>query len=320
MEEQKVSNNKKSQNPPDFPQWQWQSDVDPWKDQDPSKWTWQNYSSDACLMIEKAFIEKKEADLESNYEINFKKMLQINKKNKDRIRRIRRQEKSRFLKEIPQARVLPQDIHLTEEPRGLMNTLFGFVGNQKVLLYVGTVLTKEYFEDYDAKKMKYFSWNKTISASRTMNVALEFTKFSLTRGQEGRIGVIFIIETDTTAIEECEGMMDISDESKYRDEQEVLLAPGTIFELKESRLTEKNIYEINVKAMRSPQGMPLEENQIYKENKVTVEDKAPEGNESKSKKLVLGKDELWKFNLLWTGFINFPFTLLNFHSFSQNKQ
>ncbi len=52
--------------------WQWQSgpNPDPWAENDPVKWTWQNYSDNDCLIIEKTFSFKKDTvDLE-NYEVD----------------------------------------------------------------------------------------------------------------------------------------------------------------------------------------------------------------------------------------------------------
>jgi len=94
------------------PLWQWQSgpSPDPWKEKDPSKFSWQPYSDSDSLIIEQAFsLHKDLVDLNDNYEIDLKKMLQVNKKDKNRIRRVRRQEKSRFMMEISGPEILPKE-------------------------------------------------------------------------------------------------------------------------------------------------------------------------------------------------------------------
>src|SRR5690349_12926439 len=81
--------------------WQWQSDPDPWAEKDPVKWTWTNYSEADGLILEKAFsLNQETADLKG-YEVDMKQMIQVNKQFRDRIRRVRRHQKSRFLIEIP---------------------------------------------------------------------------------------------------------------------------------------------------------------------------------------------------------------------------
>jgi len=102
--------------------WQWQSgpNPDPWVENNPAKWTWQSYSDDDCLIIEKAFSSKKDiADLK-DYEVDLKKMVQVDKKSKERVRRVRRQEKSRFMMEISQPMAIIRD-------QKAMNQAFGTI-------------------------------------------------------------------------------------------------------------------------------------------------------------------------------------------------
>jgi len=371
-----------------FALWQWQSDLDPWKEKDAAKWTWQNYSDDNCRIIEQAFFQNKEiADLK-DYEIDLKKMLQVRKDDKHRIRRVRRQEKSRLAMEIskpvavaqktmneafgtiqqfldyimkrtPEAYALYQrlkelpleskDIEFGDviqevinciergaenrektkarsaskktcieqgkeivneikknskslknffetilkvytmntfmylwlnellrsedweeinvltpylvclvytfklstyimkhqEPQGLVDILLGYVAKQKLYLYRGAVLTKEDLAFYDTKKVKYFSWNGVTSTSRKKSVAQDFFEAPL-----GKLRVIFLIETDFASPEDCEGMIDITKYSRYPDEEEIIFAPGTVFQLLKTRLIEKDYYEISLKVVK----------------------------------------------------------------------
>jgi len=89
-------------------QWQWQSDTEPWRQKDPTRRHWQDYSYEQCIIIENAFSsDQKLADL-GEYEVDFKKMQQIKKSDRFRIRRVRRQEQSRFLLEIPEPTIVCQ--------------------------------------------------------------------------------------------------------------------------------------------------------------------------------------------------------------------
>jgi len=142
-----------------------------------------------------------------------------------------------------------------QEPKGFMNSLLGFVVKPKLYLFRGAALAKEHLELYDPKKIKYFSWNGVTSTSRDKNVALKFIRTSLRKAlqlNEAKIGVFFLIETDFASSGDCEGMIDIYENScsQYPDEKEVILAPGTVFKLLNRRLLEKDIYEVNLKVKK----------------------------------------------------------------------
>jgi len=135
-----------------------------------------------------------------------------------------------------------------EEPKGLLNSFLGFVGKQGLSLYRGAALTKEHLAYYNPVKVRYFSWNGVTSTSRNKNVALNFIRLSLNKSivEQGKVGVMFVIETDVGSVEDCEGMIDISRNSQYPDEQEIILAPGTVFEL--LKITERaGYYQICLK-------------------------------------------------------------------------
>jgi len=150
---------------------------------------------------------------------------------------------------------------------GLLNKVRGYWNNLKLKLYRGSALTPEQLAQYEIAKGEYFSWNCVTSTSRSPDVALLFAHQSLIKAEEQNIakeGIVFIIEADfgSIAIEDCEGMIDVAKNSKFPHEQEVILAPGTVFELGKIQLNNKNkIYEINLKAKRKfekvTQNIPL---------------------------------------------------------------
>jgi len=398
----------------EVPVWQWQSDADPYKEKDEAKWIWQDYPHESCRILEKALRLKQEvADL-GDYEVDLKRMLQVNKKDKNRVRRVRKQannsDQSRFMSELPEPVIVGADDktmnqafgtvqhfldyimkrtpesyslyqslkklsldsgavefkeiieevigciqkgaearekviktrsdpwnqnhiskaeHIVYELRqnsrslrdfletvlkiytmesfvcywlnellrtdnwteiniltpylvcliytfklpdytmkyegGFMNTMLGYLMKQRLYLYRGSTLTPEQFAQYDVAKVTHFSWNCVTSTSRSLDVALDFARQSLMKAEKQnltKIGVIFVIETDFGSIEDCEGMIDVAKNSKFPHEQEVILAPGTVFELGKIQLNKKNkIYEINLKAKRKfekvTQNIPL---------------------------------------------------------------
>jgi len=385
----------------DVIQWKWQSDPDPWKEKDSTKWTWQDYSSEQSSIIEKAFLlNQATADL-GDYEIDFNKMLQVKKNDRHRIRRVKRQEPSRFLMEMPEPTIVSskdqktineafgtvqhfldyimkrtpeayrlyqrlKDLSLEsnetqyqniieevviciekgaetrekiiktrmgsqtkdyvseakmiineikkisrtlgdflkiilkiytmesficywlnellrsenweeinvltpylvclvytfklsdytikyEEPKGLMDTFLKHVFKEKIYLYRGTALSQKQLSYYSCDKVKYFSWNGVTSTSRDRNTALKFIQLSLNKAKEqneSKVGVLFKIKVDLATIEDCEGMIDVSQNSKYPKEQEVILAPGTVFQLRSADLIENKIHEVRLRVKK----------------------------------------------------------------------
>lgn len=123
MEEEKSANFIQSQGPSEprevleDVQWQWQSGLDRWKEKDPAKWTWQNYSDEECAIVEKAFsLNEEQVDL-NFYEIDLKRMLQVDKRSRDRVRRVRRKGNNEFL-------MAPQTILRDQKT---MNEVFGTI-------------------------------------------------------------------------------------------------------------------------------------------------------------------------------------------------
>jgi len=152
--------------------------------------------------------------------------------------------------------VIASHVFRFEETKGSsVKSFFGSVVNKKVNLYRGLAMNKkEVLELYNQRKMKYFSWNNVISTSKSLEVAREFLRFSLVKSDsKENVGVVFVIEADSGLIKDCEGMMDISQDSRYPDEQEVIIAPGVVFELQRVHVNEHNIHEISLKVMKISQ-------------------------------------------------------------------
>jgi len=159
---------------------------------------------------------------------------------------------------------VPAYIIKYEEPKGLMSSLMGYAFTPTITFYRGATLTKEQLEIYDPKKLKMFSWNGVTSTSRSRTVAFDFIKISLKKSQEAnepKFQVLFTIETDFASIKDCEGMIDTieHDVATYKEEKEVILAPGTVFELRQTRWIENNnVREVTLKIRRNFEG--VEEN------------------------------------------------------------
>jgi len=107
--------------------WQWQSDADPFQGKDPAKWTWKNYSDGDCLLIEEAFTFKKETLDLQDHQIDLKKMLQVSKKSKNRVRRVRRQVQSRFMMEMPEPKIVIQEQNAMNEAFGAIQHFLGYI-------------------------------------------------------------------------------------------------------------------------------------------------------------------------------------------------
>ena len=382
----------------EIPRWFWQSDLDPWIEKDSTKWAWSAYLDDICFCIEKAFILNHKTVETGNYEIDFKKMVQVSKQDRSKVRRIKRevkdQSQSRLLLELPKPQKTINDAFgnvqhfldyimkrtvgsynlfhrlkdlkldckeseyrdIIEEvinsirkaaetrekvikTRGLSSkaqnfifeaqcvideimarveslesflgailrvytmetficywlnemlrsenweeinvlapylvclaytfkhqgyimkydktkgsrTFFGLIPMSTLTLYRGTALTEEHLAYYDPKKHKHFSWNSVTSTSRSQRKANEFVRLSLERAKtqnEQKIGVLFIIAVDFTSPKDCEGMIDISQNSRFPDEEEIILAPGTVFELVKISLTSEETYDIKLKVLK----------------------------------------------------------------------
>jgi len=155
---------------------------------------------------------------------------------------------------------VPEYIIKYEEPKGLMSSIMGFAFTPTMSFYRGATLTKEQLAIYDPKKLKMFSWNGVTSTSRSRAVAMQFIDLSLKKAQkagEPKFQVLFTIETDFASIKDCEGMIDTIEHNVaiFKEEKEVILAPGTVFELRQTRWIENNnVREINLKIRRNFEG------------------------------------------------------------------
>ena len=166
-----------------------------------------------------------------------------------------------------------------EKPKGFRKTLKTIITRrQKLVLYRGTALPKELLTYYNPMKNKHFSWNGVTSTSRSKEQAIIFISHSLSANanKQAKIGVLFVIETDFYSPQDCEGMIDVSEYSKFPHEQEVILSPGTVFKLISTQLNPENdIYEVRLELRKK-----FEDNQkdiallgtLY--NKVIFDDKA----------------------------------------------
>lgn len=136
----------------DIPQWQFQSDPDPYQQPDPSKWIWQNYSDEDNLTIEEAYLTKQKLINLKDHQIDLKKLVPISLQDKNKVRRVRRQEPSRFLLEIPEANIIAKD-------QKTMNEAFGTV--QQFLEYV-MKRTPEAYTLYQKLKAFPLDSDKTV--------------------------------------------------------------------------------------------------------------------------------------------------------------
>jgi len=143
-----------------------------------------------------------------------------------------------------------------QEPQGFINSLFANVGKHKLNLYRGAALTREQLGLYNPDKIKHFLWKGITSTSRDENIALNFMRSSLKKAKalnEQKVGVFFRIEANFASPEDYEGIIVLWQNScgLYPEEQEVILAPGTVFKLRKTRLVESDVYEVSLKVKKS---------------------------------------------------------------------
>jgi len=112
---------------------------------------------------------------------------------------------------------------------------------KKILtLFRGTALDELALKYYDPLEIKYFSWNAVTSTSKKLKVAEEFM-YGNTELKNKKYPVLFIIEVpmndDTQKLNNK--WIDLHQYSAVPSEEEVILAPGTVFELKDFTSDEK---------------------------------------------------------------------------------
>jgi len=98
-----------------------------------------------------------------------------------------------------------------------------------LILYRGTTVHKDAISLYNFKTMKTFSWYSVTSTTRNKNVTERFM-FTSSDPKTQKIPVLFEIEVPLTA-KNNSSYIDIKLFSKFPREEEVLLAPGSIFQV-----------------------------------------------------------------------------------------
>lgn len=129
--------------------------------------------------------------------------------------------------------------------------LFGLIITNKLTLYRGTALTEQQLAHYDRKKTQYFSWNGITSTSRNRKEAKKFVALSVQRAKpETKIGVLFIVHVDFSSQNDCEGMIDVAPYSQFQAEEEIILAPATVFEILSYKIGKDGIHKISLKVQK----------------------------------------------------------------------
>ena len=141
--------------------------------------------------------------------------------------------------------------------RGLFRAIGGFIGladSNNLVLYRGAALLEKHLMQYDLNNIKHFSWNGFTSTSLSEGQARSFIMRSLEMAQrqrESKTGVMFIIHADFISSEDCEGIIDVSALSKFPDEKEVILSPGSVFELLSVNHNKDGVWNIKLKLTRN---------------------------------------------------------------------
>lgn len=137
---------------------------------------------------------------------------------------------------------------IVPEPQGLMVKFSSVFSAQNLILYRGTVMVKEHLKLYQFDNTRLFLWDGVISTSRSREQALKFVQLSLKKVKPGdKIGVLFIIEADLASVTGREGIINISKDSKFPSEEEVKLAPSSVFSVLGLQYNQvSNIYEVRL--------------------------------------------------------------------------
>jgi len=147
------------------------------------------------------------------------------------INRLLREEDWEGLKEwVPYLRIL---IHGFKNSSHIL--MSHYIEQIPPVLYRGTTLTEEALDMYDPSKHAYFSWNSFTSTSKNQNVIMNFVK---TQKLQGKYSVFFEIEVGSMK-EFDNRLFDLSPLSSF-SEEEVLVAPGTMFEIVRKELDPTN--------------------------------------------------------------------------------
>ena len=109
--------------------------------------------------------------------------------------------------------------------------------DDKITLYRGALFDEISLSMYSLKEMSNFSWNAATSTSTNRKVAEDFM---YTNADVKKIPVMFVIEVPLSLVKtESLNLIDIKSFSLFPKEDEIVLAPGSIFEVKNFSQTNK---------------------------------------------------------------------------------
>jgi len=107
--------------------------------------------------------------------------------------------------------------------------------SESMTLYRGTVLDEFELKSFDTNSCKTFSWNCCTSTSKSVTIAEKFMYFQ-TDIQRKKYPVLFCIEVslpDYASKLDSFQWIDVQEYSIVPEEQEIILSPGSVFELQE---------------------------------------------------------------------------------------
>lgn len=133
------------------------------------------------------------------------------------------------------------------DPTKSTKSLFGLIKTKTLKVYRGAALLKEHLDQYDPKKTPYFSWNGITSTSRNRKEAIKFAGAT----PDKKIGVLFTMEIDFSSQKDCEGMIDVAPYSDFEREEEIILAPATVFKIIEHKVGKDERHYVELKVMKN---------------------------------------------------------------------
>jgi len=121
------------------------------------------------------------------------------------------------------------------------------ISNVKII-YRGTAIHKDEFGQYDFKGLAHFSWYSVTSTTTRREIAQNFMRKSAESNIQ-KLPVIFTIEVPQSG-KYNSAYLNIKQLSKFPEENEVILAPGSIFQVKSVVINEKEFSEIKLKLVQ----------------------------------------------------------------------
>lgn len=106
------------------------------------------------------------------------------------------------------------------------------LGKNSITLYRGATFDESALSHYNPQAVQNFSWNSVTSASTRLKVAERFM-YQSTDFKKKKFPVMFIIEVPLLAKEEYLRWIDAKNCSNFQSEDEVILAPGSVFDLQD---------------------------------------------------------------------------------------